>query len=218
MRIGVIACDMMKLELDKLLSKIPGITEIIYLEAALHCQPKKMKETILENMVSIKERVDVIFLGYGYCQSLKGIEEEIDIPVVMPQMDDCIQIFMTPQKYGEAIRKEVGTWFMSPGWAEVGVEMIIKENNLDRLVKYGKDPLEMAKRLFTHYRRVLYIDTGVGNDEYYIGKANEFCDIFTLTLEKTTGSSAVLEEYLEIAQKIAQKAPQKAPQKIAVVS
>ena len=205
MRIGVIACDMMKLELDKLLSKIPGITEINYLESALHCQPKKMKETILENMVSIKERVDVIFLGYGYCQSLKGIEEEIDIPVVMPQMDDCIQIFMTPQKYGEAIRKEVGTWFMSPGWAEVGVEMIIKENNLDRVVKYGKDPLEMAKRLFTHYRRVLYIDTGVGNDEYYIGKANEFCDIFTLTLEKTTGSSAVLEEYLEIAQKIPQK-------------
>ena len=205
MRIGVIACDMMKLELDKLLSKIPGITEINYLEAALHCKPKKMKETILENMVSIKERVDVIFLGYGYCQSLKGIEEEIDIPVVMPQMDDCIQIFMTPQKYGAAIRKEVGTWFMSPGWAEVGVEMIIKENNLDRVVKYGKDPLEMAKRLFTHYRRVLYIDTGVGNDEYYIGKANEFCDIFTLTLEKTTGSSAVLEEYLEIAQKIPQK-------------
>ena len=203
MRIGVIACDMMKLELDKLLSKIPGITEVIYLESALHCRPKKMKETILENMVSIKERVDVIFLGYGYCQSLQGIEEEIDIPVVMPQMDDCIQIFMTPQKYGEEIRKEVGTWFMSPGWAEVGVEMIIKENNLDRVVKYGKDPLEMAKRLFTHYRRVLYIDTGVGNDEYYIGKANEFCDIFTLTLEKTTGSSAVLEEYLEIAQKIA---------------
>jgi hypothetical protein len=209
MRIGVVACDMMKLELDKLLSKIPGITEVIYLEAALHCRPKKMKETILENMVSIKERVDVIFLGYGYCQSLQGIEEEIDIPVVMPQMDDCLQIFMTPQKYGEEIRKEVGTWFMTPGWAEVGVEMIIKENNLDRLVKYGKDPLEMAKRLFTHYRRVLYIDTGVGNDEYYIGKANEFCDIFTLTLEKTTGSSVVLEEYLEIAQKIAQKAPQK---------
>jgi hypothetical protein len=214
MRIGVVACDMMKLELDKLLSKIPGITEIIYLESALHCRPKKMKETIMENMVSIKERVDVIFLGYGYCQSLKGIEEEIDIPVVMPQMDDCLQIFMTPQKYGEEIRKEVGTWFMTPGWAEVGVEMIIKENNLDRVVKYGKDPLEMAKRLFTHYRRVLYIDTGVGNDEYYIGKANEFCDIFTLTLEKTTGSSAVLEEYLEIAQKIAQKAPPK----IAVVS
>lgn len=206
MRIGVVACNIMKLELDKLLSKTPGIAEIIYLEAALHCYPKKMKETILENMMAIKDRVDVIFLGYGFCQSLKGIEDEIDIPVVMPQMDDCIQIFMTPQKYGEAIRKEVGTWFMSPAWAEIGPEMVIKENRLDRVVKYGKDPMEMARRLFTHYRRGLFIDTGVGNDDYYVGKANEFCGAFTLALEKTTGTSAVLEEHLEIAQKIAARA------------
>lgn len=206
MRIGVVACDIMKLELDKLLRDIPHITEIVYLEAALHCYPKKMKETIKENMMAIKDRVDVIFLGYGYCHSLKGIEDEIDIPVVMPQMDDCIQILMTPQRYGAEIRKEVGTWFMSPGWAEIGAEMVIKENHLERVVKYGKDPLEMAKRLFTHYRRGLYIDTGTGNDDYYIGKANEFCETFTLTLEKTTGTSDVLVEHLEITQKIGARA------------
>ncbi len=96
MRIGVIACNIMKLELDKLLSKTPGITEIIYLEAALHSHPKKMKQAVLENVKAIRDKVDVIFLGYGYCQSLKGIEAEIDIPVVMPQMEDCIQIFMAP--------------------------------------------------------------------------------------------------------------------------
>ncbi|MBI1886958.1 MAG: DUF1638 domain-containing protein [Nitrosomonadales bacterium] len=206
MRIGVIACDIMKLELDKLLSKTPGITEIIYLEAALHSSPKKMKEIVLENVKAIKDKVDVIFLGYGYCQSLKGIENEIDIPVVMPQMEDCIQIFMTPEKHGEAVRKEIGTWFMSPGWAELGVDMVIKGNHLDRVVKYGKDPIEMAKRLMSAFRTGLYIDTGVGNDDYYIGKANEVCDIFSLTLEKTTGTSAVLEEHLEKARQIAAQA------------
>ena len=206
MRIGVVACDIMKLELDKLLSKTPGITEIIYLEAALHCHPKKMKETILENVKAIKDRVDVIFLGYGFCQSLKGVEDEIDIPVVMPQMEDCIQIFMTPDRHRDAVRKEVGTWFMSPGWAEIGAEMVIKGNHLDRVVKYGKDPMEMAKRHMSAFRTGLYIDTGVGKNDYYIGKANEFCDIFSLTLEKTTGTSAVLEEHLEKAQKIAAQA------------
>ncbi|MDE2310417.1 MAG: DUF1638 domain-containing protein [Betaproteobacteria bacterium] len=196
----------MKLELDKLLSKTSGITEIIYLEAALHSHPKKMKESVLEKVKAIKDKVDVIFLGYGYCQSLKGIEAEIDIPVVMPQMEDCIQIFMTPEKHHEAARKEIGTWFMSPGWAERGAEMAIKGNHLDRVVKYGKDPIEMAKRIMSAFRIGLYIDTGVGNDDYYIGKANEVCDIFSLTLEKTTGTSAVLEEHLEKAQKIAAQA------------
>ena len=202
-RIGVVACNVMKRELDRLLQSMPEVTEVIYLELALHCYPAKMKETIKQQINSIKDKVDVIFLGYGYCQSLKGIEDELDIPVIMPQMDDCIQILLTPQKYASEIRKEVGTWFMTPGWADAGAEMVIKETHADRVVKYGKNPLEIAKRLFTHYRRGLYIDTGVGDNEYFIEKAKEFCQIFNLRLEKTEGTTAILEQNLEMAKKVA---------------
>jgi hypothetical protein len=31
------------------------------------------------------------------------------------------------------------------------------------------------KRLFTHYRRGLYIDTGVGDSDYFLEKAAQFC-------------------------------------------
>jgi hypothetical protein len=202
-RIGVVACTIMKRELDRLLQSMPEVTELVYLEVALHCYPQKMKQAIKEQIASLKDRIDVLFLGYGYCQSLKGIEDELDIPVIMPQMDDCIQILLTPQKYGSEIRKEVGTWFMTPGWSEAGAEMVIKETHADRVVKYGKDPLEIAKRLFVHYKRGLYIDTGVGNNDYFIEKANEFCKIFVLKLEKTEGTSAILELYLEMAKKLA---------------
>jgi hypothetical protein len=202
-RIGVVACTIMKRELDRLLQKMPEVTEIIYLEVALHCYPQKMKEAIKEQIASIKDKVDVVFLGYGYCQSLKGIEDELDIPMIMPQMDDCIQILMTPQKYASEIRKEVGTWFMTPGWADAGAELVIKETHADRVVKYGKNPLEIAKRLFVHYKRGLYIDTGIGDNGYFIEKANEFCKIFNLTLEKTEGTAAILEQTLEMAKKVA---------------
>lgn len=203
MKIGVVACDIMKLELGKILASFPEISEVVWLEAALHCKPKHMKEVIKENINAVKDRVDIIFLGYGYCHSLMGIEDEFDVPIIMPQMDDCIQILMTPEVYAAEIRKEVGTWFMTPGWAEVGVEMVIKENHLDRVVKYGKDPLEMAKRLFTHYRRGLYIDTGTGNDEYYVSKSKEFCAFFDLKLEKMEASSAVLEDHLKLCREFA---------------
>ncbi len=195
----------MKLELEKLLQTVPEAAEVVFLEIALHCYPQKMKETIKERILSIKDKVDVIFLGYGYCQSLKGIEDEFDIPIVMPQMDDCIQILMTPQKYTEEIRKEVGTWFMTPGWAEGGAEMVIKELKADRVAKYGKDPLEIAKRLFVHYRRGLFIDTGVGENGDLIRKANEFCEIFNLKLEKTQGTQSILEQYLQKALEIGAK-------------
>jgi hypothetical protein len=196
MRIGVIACDMIKRELEKVMVNYPEAVEIVWLESALHVYPERMKETIVERINEMKERVDVIFLGYGYCQSLKGIEAEVDVPVILPQYDDCLAILMTPERYAEEKKKEVGTWFMTPGWAEIGADLVIKELHLERAKKYGKDPMALAKRLFTHYRRGLYVDTGVGDNEYFLEKAARFCKDFDLVLEKSAAESGILNEEL----------------------
>jgi len=203
MKIGVVACNILQRELDKLLSGMPGIEEVVYLDGALHVSPLKMKETIRAEVDKFRGRVDVVFLGYGYCQSLKGFEEEFDFPVILPQVDDCIALLLTPERYAEEIKKEVGTWFMTPGWAEVGAEMVIKELHLDRAERYGKKPLDMARRLFTHYRRGLYIDTGVGDDARYISKAEEFCADFNLTLEKTSAEPVLLAQWLDKCRQLA---------------
>jgi uncharacterized protein DUF1638 len=195
-RIAVIACDMVRRELDEVLAGDPDITEVVYLEKALHVYPEKMRDAILEQIERVSGDVDAVFLGYGYCQSLKGIEELVDVPVVMPQMDDCISIMLTPERYTAEIKKEVGTWFMSPGWAEVGAEMVIKELHLDRALRYGKDPLEMAKRLFTNYTRGLVIDTGVGDLDEARASAHRFCEDFSLRYEETSERSPVLADTL----------------------
>ena len=203
MKIGVVACNIIQRELDKLLSAMPEIEEVVYLDGALHVTPLKMKETIRDEVNKLKGRVDVVFLGYGYCQSLKGLDEEFDFPVILPQADDCIALLLTPERYAEEIKKEVGTWFMTPGWAEIGAEMVIKELHLDRAERYGKKPLDMARRLFTHYKRGLYIDTGVGDDAHYIEKAEEFCRDFSLTLEKTSAQPVLLAQWLEKCRQLA---------------
>jgi hypothetical protein len=196
MRVGVVACNVMRRELEKLLADRPGIEEVVWLDGALHVHPGKMKETIREEVNKLKGRVDAVFLGYGYCQSLKGLDQEFDFPVILPQVDDCIALLFTPERYAEEVKKEVGTWFMTPGWAEVGAEMVIKELRLDRVAKYGKDPLEMARRLFTHYKRGLYISTGVGDDEDSLSRAREFCADFNLSLETTSAEPTLLAAWL----------------------
>ncbi|MGD0229213.1 MAG: DUF1638 domain-containing protein [Syntrophorhabdales bacterium] len=202
MKIAVIACDIMKRELGKLLADRPEVTKVIFLEMALHVHPEKLKEAIKEQINSIKDEIDAVFLGYGFCQSLRGIENEVDVPVVMPQLDDCIAILFTPERYAAEKRKEVGTWFMTPGWADAGADMVIKELYLDRAKKYGKDPLEMARRLFTHYRRGIFIDTDVGESEHFAAKAEAFCKDFNLKLERTASSSKILEDVFEKCKKV----------------
>ncbi|MBZ0155161.1 MAG: DUF1638 domain-containing protein [Alphaproteobacteria bacterium] len=203
MKIGVIACDVLQRELEKVLDGVPEVTRKIYLEYALHTEPQRMKETIKEQINAMRDEVDVIFLGYGYCKSLQGIENEFDIPIVMARLDDCISLLLTPEGRAREIDKEAGTYFLSPGWAELGTEMLIKELHLERVRRYGKDPLEIAKKLFTNYKRGLYIDTGIGDNDYFLSRSEQFCRDFNLTLERTAGTSSLLEEMLSECKRIA---------------
>lgn len=196
LKLGVIACDMIRRELDKLLSNMFIEVETLYIESALHCNPNKMRKRIEEAISEMADHVDVIFLGYGYCNSLKGIDEQFKLPVILPQVDDCISLLLGPERRAEEVKCEVGTWFMTPGWAEVGAEMVIKELHLDRVARYGKDPIEMAKRLFTHYRRGLLIDTGLGDMDDSRRKAAEFCRLFNLRLEETSATPVTLAMWL----------------------
>lgn len=186
----------MKRELDRALQGVPEVSKVVYLQSALHNYQAKMKEIIREQIESIQKDVDVTFLGYGFCRSLKGIEEEFDIPIIFPQMDDWISIFFTPERRCEEIEKAAGTWFRTPGWAEAGEDMVFKELHIERLKGLGIDPLEIAKELFAAYRRGFYIDTGVGDDEHFISRAQRFCGFFDLAREETVSSSTVLEETL----------------------
>lgn len=196
MRVGIIGCSILKMELEALLEKLQWSPEVIYLDAALHVKPENMRAELVVQINQMAERVDAVFLGYGYCQSLQGIESECRIPVILPQTDDCISLLLGPARYAEEVKKETGTWFMTPGWAEVGAEMVIKELHLDRVTRYGKDPMEMARRLFTHYRRGIFIDTGVGDRHVSLVAAQKFCDDFNLTLETTEAEPYLLEEWL----------------------
>lgn len=206
MRIAVIACDMIKREIAALIENDPDITEVVYLEAALHIHPERMRDVIVEQINALEGKVDAVFLGYGYCQSLKGIEELVNVPTVLPPYDDCIMFMLTSERYRAEIEHEVGTWFMSPGWAEVSAQMVIKELKLERAARYGRDPMEMAKRLFTHYRRGLFFNTGIAEAELgpYREKAQKFCEDFGLAYEETeVPASPILAEQLERTKRLA---------------
>lgn len=199
MRIGVIACDMMRSEIAELLADDPDVVSVVYLDSALHVRPAEMRETVAEHVRSLSGEVDAVFLGYGHCRALGGIEETSDVPVFLPQHDDCISMLLSPERRVEEIEHEAGTWFMSPGWARVSMEMIISEMGLDRVADLGHDPAAMAKRLFSNYRRGLLFNTGLPEAEFALCReqARGFCEDLGLAFEEAEGprNSGLLEEY-----------------------
>jgi len=149
--------------------------------------------------------VDAVFLGYGICQSLTGITSQLEVPTAMLQADDCIGAFLTPSDYEREKRVCAGTWFLSPGWAELGWDGVVKELrlDLDRLKARGYDSTYFMRKLFEGYSRCLFIDTGVPEREKYEALSLDFAQKLNLRLDCRSCTLALLENALRDAKELA---------------
>jgi|TARA_B100001964_G_C14262966_1_gene617203 hypothetical protein len=196
-KIGIVACKMMVREIEIALKKFPEIDEVVFLKEGEHINPERLQKQVLAHLKAMSKKVDVIFLGYGHCHSLKGIGDEIDIPVVHPEADDCIGIMMTPQRYKDEVDKVPGTFFFTPGWATNMKKMMNSEE-----AKSFETP---EKGLFPDYSRGLYIDTGIENNEHYVKLASELCETLNFKLEQTVTHSTILHDSLAKCVEIAKE-------------
>lgn len=202
-RIGIVACDILKREIDKITLNDPDIVHKEYLEFGLHTYPEKLKFTVMDKVNALEGKVDAVFLGYAICQSLKGVTTELRVPAVMLEGDDCIATFLTPMGYAEEKRKCTGTWFNSPGWAELGIEGCIKELHLDSAMDQGYEPMYFMRMMFTGYSRCLFIDTGVDDKEHYETLSKDFAREMELGHESRECSLDLLVEALESTKRLA---------------
>lgn len=203
MKVAVIACEIFKHELDTILENDPDVVSKEYLEYALHNEPEKMKRTICEKVNALQGKVDSVFLAYAVCQTLKGVTDELKVPTAMLDAEDCIGVLLTQMEYADEKQKCPGTWFNSPGWAEMGIEGAIKDNHCDCMPDSGFTSIELLGMIFDGYERCLYVDTGVGDKPKLTALSVEFADALSLRHETRKGSLEMLRSGLEKAKKLA---------------
>ena len=172
MRLAIVACDILKEEIEFLTKDDPDFVHREYLEFALHENPEHMRDVIIEKVNSLKGKIDAVFLGYAICSSLENVTERFDVPAAMLPGADCIDALLGTEEYNREKKICAGTWFSSPGWANEGLNGLIKELHLDSMEGY--DPSFFFDIIFASYERVLFIDTGIGNEEEYRRKSEDF--------------------------------------------
>jgi hypothetical protein len=69
MRIGVVACECFRKEIDQLTEGDPDITFKEYLEFGLHSYPQDLRKEVVDHVNKLRGEVDAVFLGYGTCNS-----------------------------------------------------------------------------------------------------------------------------------------------------
>ncbi|MCL2711922.1 MAG: DUF1638 domain-containing protein [Methanomassiliicoccaceae archaeon] len=181
MRIGIVACNVLKGEIEFLTKGDPDFVHREYLEFALHEDSENMKRIITEKVNELHGKVDAVLLGYAVCQSLKDIPSELKVPTVMLPGADCIDALLGTEEYNKEKKKCIGTWFSTPGWAAEGVDGLIKAFHLDSAEGY--EPQFFLDMMFESYEKCLHIDTGIGNDEEYTKMSKDLADRLKLRLE-----------------------------------
>ena len=171
MRLGIVACDILKPEIEFLTKDDPDFIHREYLEFALHEYSDILKAKVIETVNSLEGKVDAVLLGFATCQSLDGITEQVRVPSVRLPGADCIDALLTSPEYNREKSVCSGTWFVSPGWAEAGVEGLMKEFHMDECPDIDMDIV--MGMLFGSYERCLFIDSGIGNTEYYREKSEQ---------------------------------------------
>lgn len=199
MSVGIICCRVLEKEVNAVIKDVPEVTCLEVMDWGLHIQPELLLKSLSRRIRDLQDHVGAVMLGYGRCQSLDKLPLDFKVPVFYPDADDCIGVLLGQDRYRQELLREAGTWFLTPGWTELGMEFIFRELQLRQAAERGIDPLQVAHRLLKDYTRTLFIDMHLGDQEKLLKQAQAVADEFSMRLDKTEGSLAVLKHTLNQA-------------------
>ncbi len=199
MRIGIVACESFRKEMDLLTEGDPDIVHKEYLEFGLHSYPQDLKRAVVEHVNALQGKVDAVFLGFGTCNSLKDVRKELVVPTVTIEADDCVGALLTNEEYAQEKKVCAGTLFAIPFISEMGIEYFEKElhSKMPNYEELGVDVQWFLDMLFGGYSRVLLVDTGVGDREDLRSRSMDMADRLKLRYEERQGTLQGLRDCLQ---------------------
>jgi hypothetical protein len=166
-----------------------------FLDQGLHQTPTLMAGRIQEAIRAVEgEDPEQVILGYGLCcNGIVGVQAGRH-PLWVPKVHDCLALLLgSARRYQEEQEREPGTYYLTRGWIEAGAAP------LDKLASYRRvmDPEDAEWGLreeFKHYKRLLWIETGVDPTGVFRERARESAQFLDLRFEETRGGDEMLRE------------------------
>jgi hypothetical protein len=186
-----IACETV---LNELLPFLPPGSSYETIEPGLHLQPKKLKAVLQDSIDAITAEADFIILGYGLCSMAVIDLQAAESTLVVPRTDDCIALLLGSQEnYKKHLSKEPGTYFLSKGWIESGINIVEEHRQIEE--SRGKEYAEMVKEMmFKNYTRLALINLGYRNEDEYRKFARQAAKDLDLRFEEIKGTTRLLKK------------------------
>lgn len=170
----IIACKVLHAELAEFLRSNIRVTEI---EAFLHSNPAKLVCAIQNAIDQVSANVETVIIAYGLCsKAVIGLHAR-NFTLVIPKVDDCLALLLGSRKtYMDYLLQNPGSYFLSRGWLECGINMLTDFAEHER--RFGAvKARRIHEQMFAHYNRVVFIQTGQSWRQYEqdARKVADFC-------------------------------------------
>lgn len=194
MKSKLIACEMIRDEVEKAMEETGYDGSVAWLEDSLHTHPEKLRNALQQEIEEAEgEGVSSLLFAYGYCgNAFVGLRSR-SISLVVPRVNDCTQLLLIDTFENP---HALGYYYLTRGWMEG------KENptwEYERMLE--KKGEKVAKRvmevMLAHYKALMLIDTGAYDLEKWRDRAEYFSEIMNLELKETKGSIRLLNQLLE---------------------
>lgn len=193
----VIACRVMKLELDAMLANGDTSVEIRYLEQNLHRAPHRMPGEIQAEIDKVADVASEIVLGYGLCSNGTVGVYAPNQELYVPRAHDCVTLLMGSRTdYERAFRENAGTYYLTPGWIREEKDPLGMLRN-EYIPRMGEADAEWGIREeLKHYTKITLIDTGVAPIEPLRERAMENARYLNKIYEEITGKQDLFRKIL----------------------
>ena len=148
-------------------------TEVRVLEIALHLNPQRLRDHLMEEVTRIEAADTHILLGYGLCgRALEGVVSAKST-LVLPKVDDCVGALLgSRERHKELLRQRAGCYFLEQHWLETELNVFVEvTRGLERIPPDRRDSIvQMALK---NYNTLALLDSGDTEPE-----ANNRCMVY----------------------------------------
>ena len=190
----LLACEMLRKELNYLMEKEPFGGEVVWMEKGLHEYPDRLKEALRREIGNWDGKVDYIVLVYGLCgNGVLGLKADRS-RLVVPLFDDCIRCLLS-HTANEPIPVDQKALYYTDEWMDTSVSMLIKHNSYVEI--YGeKKAFKIYKAMLKNYKRATFLETGLYDVDFAESRIRETCEKVGLEITRTPAYLRVYDDML----------------------
>jgi hypothetical protein len=194
MKAKILACKTME---DEILALKPPEIDCEFMEYALHRVPDKLTRALQDKLDAEAESdYDTILLGYGLCSNgVVGLVSPKQ-KLVIPRAHDCISLLLGSKvRYSEEFNSEPGTIYLTKGWIVNGADPLSEYERYTE--QYGSETAQwVMDEQYRNYTRVLYIDTGIPEQEQWRTHARNVAGYLKVKFSETGGGDTYLRKLI----------------------